>query len=220
LTEKHLKNGKSVLHRTILFVEPKSQEEVIFYGDGVSNSSTISHFSSSESTELLVPTLVSQNLDKIFLNRGKTRASGNLCLEVDKEILQVLQQVPQNDETLYGVISRLRSIKTHDEIQIMERSCLLASEAHKFCMKEIKEGMTEGQIASLFQFFCGMHNYPEMAYPPICGTGTNAAILHYHQNSQPLKNGELLLCDMGVSLDGYCSDITSTFPVSGSFTPK
>lgn len=101
----------------------------------------------------------------------------------------------------------------------MQKSGELASEAHQFCMKATQEGMTEGQIATLFEFFCGMHNYPEMAYHPICGAGTNAAILHYHQNSKMLKNGELLLCDMGASVAGYASDITTTFPISGKFSP-
>jgi len=58
-----------------------------------------------------------------------------------------------------------------------------------------------------------MHSHPEMAYQPICGSGSNAATLHYHQNSKQLFSGELLLCDMGVSVEGYSSDITTTFPV-------
>ena len=55
------------------------------------------------------------------------------------------------------------------------------------------------------------------AYTPIVAGGANACVLHYVQNDAMLKDGELLLIDAGCELDGYASDITRTFPVSGKF---
>jgi Xaa-Pro aminopeptidase len=56
------------------------------------------------------------------------------------------------------------------------------------------------------------------AYPAIVAGGANACVLHYVDNDQQLKDGELLLIDAGCELDGYASDITRTFPVNGKFS--
>ncbi|MGH8284455.1 MAG: M24B family metallopeptidase, partial [Steroidobacteraceae bacterium] len=55
---------------------------------------------------------------------------------------------------------------------------------------------------------------------PIVGGGPNACILHYRENDQVLKDGELLLIDAGCEYESYASDITRTFPVNGRFTPE
>jgi Xaa-Pro aminopeptidase len=62
------------------------------------------------------------------------------------------------------------------------------------------------------------HN-ADISYPPIIGGGANACVMHYRNNDQPLRDGELLLLDAGCELEYYASDITRTFPVSGRFTP-
>jgi Xaa-Pro aminopeptidase len=58
------------------------------------------------------------------------------------------------------------------------------------------------------------------AYTPIVAGGENACILHYVENNQPLKNGELILVDAGGEYEMYASDITRTFPVNGKFTKE
>jgi Xaa-Pro aminopeptidase len=56
-------------------------------------------------------------------------------------------------------------------------------------------------------------------YPSIVGGGVNAVILHYVENSAPLKGGELLLVDAGCEVDGFTADVTRTFPIGGAFSP-
>ena len=58
------------------------------------------------------------------------------------------------------------------------------------------------------------------AYPSIVATGANACILHYVENNQPLKDGDLLLIDAGCAYDYYNADITRTFPVSDRISPE
>ena len=60
----------------------------------------------------------------------------------------------------------------------------------------------------------------DASYHPIVGGGANGCILHYHENSQELRDGDLLLIDAGCEYELYASDITRTFPVSGRFTPE
>ena len=61
----------------------------------------------------------------------------------------------------------------------------------------------------------GVHDF---AYPSIVGSSSNAAILHYMANDRKVREGELVLCDLGGQMNGLCADITTTFPTSGKFT--
>ena len=65
-----------------------------------------------------------------------------------------------------------------------------------------------------------MHGARHPAYGTIVGSGDNANILHYTQNSDALKSGDLVLIDSGCELQGYAADITRTFPVNGKFSPE
>ena len=56
------------------------------------------------------------------------------------------------------------------------------------------------------------------AYPTIVGSGANACVLHYVDNDRTMRDGDLVLVDAGAEADLYVSDVTRTFPVSGSFT--
>jgi Xaa-Pro aminopeptidase len=60
----------------------------------------------------------------------------------------------------------------------------------------------------------------DISYHPIVGGGANGCILHYHENSDTLRDGDLLLIDAGCEYGLYASDITRTFPVNGRFTPE
>lgn len=65
---------------------------------------------------------------------------------------------------------------------------------------------------------CRMAGASFLAYPPVVAAGQNATIIHYVQNSQLAKSGEMILMDAGCEYGGYSSDITRTWPVNGQFT--
>lgn len=110
----------------------------------------------------------------------------------------------------------------------MRAAGAIASEGHKYVMRNVEPGMTEYNLAHLFkvsrdisQTFVTLNGAdPVLPYKPIVGGGTNGAILHYYPTNRPLQANELVLCDMGCSVSQYASDITSTFPVNGSFTTQ
>ena len=114
-------------------------------------------------------------------------------------------------------ISEMRLIKDKEEVKNMQDAADLASEAHMSAMRAASPGLYEHNIASVFdsQFTNGNS---EHSYPPIVASGENACILHYNENNQKLKNGDLLLIDAGCEINGYASDITRTFPVNGKFS--
>jgi len=112
----------------------------------------------------------------------------------------------------------MRLYKSRSEVAVMRRAAKLSASAHKHLMKTCKPGMREGQLAAHFSFHCQMRGTPELAYPSIVGGGDNACVLHYVDNEDELKDGDLVLIDAGCEVECYASDITRTFPVNGSFS--
>lgn len=116
------------------------------------------------------------------------------------------------------IVDEMRLFKDAEEIAIMRDSAAIAAEAHCAAMRMCRPGLFEYQIeAELLKVFQD-HGAAAPAYGSIVAGGANACILHYRENDQRLKAGQLLLIDAGCELDGYASDITRTFPVDGRFT--
>lgn len=120
------------------------------------------------------------------------------------------------DPTL--LIGEMRLHKTPEEIELMQKSANIASDAHVLAMQKCKPGMNEAQIESIIEHHFRMNGAGGAAYNSIIGGGDNATILHYIENNMTLKDGDLLLVDAGCEVDGYASDITRTFPINGKFT--
>ena len=116
------------------------------------------------------------------------------------------------------LIHEMRLHKTDEEIELMQKSADIASEAHILAMQSVKPGMNESQIEAIIEHYFRMNGAAGVAYNSIVGTGANATILHYVENNAELKDGDLLLVDAGCHYKGYASDITRTFPVGGRFT--
>jgi Xaa-Pro aminopeptidase len=101
----------------------------------------------------------------------------------------------------------------------MRTSAHIAARAHQRAMRFCRPGATEYQVMAELVHEFRSHN-ADTSYHPIVGGGANSCILHYRDNDQPLKSGELLLVDAGCEYQCYASDITRTFPVNGRFTPE
>lgn len=119
---------------------------------------------------------------------------------------------------LEHLLHDLRLYKSAAEIKVMAKAGEISCEAHKRAMKRARKGGYEYSLeAELIHTF--MENGARStAYPSIVGGGQNACVLHYIENSAPLKEGDLVLIDAGCELECYASDITRTFPVSGKFS--
>lgn len=120
-------------------------------------------------------------------------------------------------DLLYPIINDLRCIKTDSEIALMREVCSISSRAHIYAMTNCLPSFNEFQLAAVFQEYFAYAGADDHAYYPVCGGGRNASVLHYETNTDPLRDGDLVLCDMGAKKDGMCSDITCTYPVNGKF---
>lgn len=126
---------------------------------------------------------------------------------------------PQEFVALDHLLHDMRLFKTRPELDAMRESARIAVSAHKRAMKFVEPGRKEYQVmAELLHEF--RMNDADISYHPIVGSGANTCILHYHENSEELRDGDLLLIDAGCEYQLYASDITRTFPVGGRFTPE
>lgn len=117
-------------------------------------------------------------------------------------------------------VHKLRLIKSLAEINLMKKSCDIASEAINDTMAFSKPDMSEHQIYAKVDYECRMRGAEYLAYPPVVAGGERATIIHYINNNQRVPDGEMVLMDAGCEYHGYSSDITRTWPVNGRFSPE
>jgi Xaa-Pro aminopeptidase len=119
---------------------------------------------------------------------------------------------------LNHVLDDMRLYKSRAEQSSLRRAAQIAVGAHRRAMRFAGPGRMEYQVMAEVLHEFRSHN-ADMSYTPIVAGGANACVMHYRDNDQRLRDGDLLLLDAGCEHDYYASDITRTFPVSGRFTP-
>lgn len=116
-------------------------------------------------------------------------------------------------------INLMRTVKSDEEIEEMKNAIEVTREGIEFILKNIKPGRYEYQSAADFEYQCALNN-AKLAFDTIVASGKDATILHYVTNQKPLVENDLVLFDLGASVNHYCADISRTFPVSGKFTDR
>lgn len=118
------------------------------------------------------------------------------------------------------VLQRLRSIKSKQEIDLMNISVSISEKMFNRIMKFVKPGVWEYEIEAevIHEYLSNRAN--GHSFHPIVASGKNGCILHYVDNNQQCKDGDLLLLDSGVDYANYASDMTRTIPVNGKFTAR
>lgn len=113
----------------------------------------------------------------------------------------------------------LRFVKNPQEIELIKHAIKVTGEGFIEVMKKIKPGIyeyeIEGEWARSF-----ISRRCKFAYPPIIASGQNSCVLHYLQNDQNCKKGDLLLMDVGACYANYNADLTRTIPISGKFSRR
>lgn len=117
-------------------------------------------------------------------------------------------------------IARLRLTKDEDEIATMQRAADISSQAHIRAMRACKPGRREYELEAELLHGFRIQGAQSVAYGSIVASGPHSCILHHRAGDRAMREGELVLIDAGCELDGYASDITRTFPVSGRFTAQ
>lgn len=123
-------------------------------------------------------------------------------------------------ERLAPVMHRLRSIKSKRELELLQRAIDITEKAFRRVLKFVTPGVMEYEIEAeyMHEFLRdGSHGF---AYEPIIASGANSCVLHYVDNDQVCKDGDILLLDVGAVYANYNADLTRTIPVNGKFTKR
>ncbi len=117
------------------------------------------------------------------------------------------------------IVHEMRLLKSAQEIACLRQAIGISTRAHVEAMQAVREGSYEFEIEALLDGTFRRQGASAPAYPSIVASGANATILHYTENNRQMHNGDLLLIDAGAEYQGYCADITRTFPVGARFSP-
>ncbi len=115
------------------------------------------------------------------------------------------------------ILHELRLFKDPSELEVMRRAGDITGTAHVAAMRKAAPGVSEFELEALIDYTFRKHGGNGPGYTSIVGGGSNACILHYITNREPLKDGDLVLIDAGCEIDWYTADVTRTFPVNGRF---
>ena len=193
---------------TTLFVPDRDTTKEIWEGirvgvDGA-KSWPVDYTDSLQSLDSCIKELVSDGC-RVFKIPG---ASSSLDISLDENNVV---------EDLRPYIDPIRRVKSTNEIQYMKEAASIASFAHEKAMRDSRPGMGEWEIQALVEGHF-MSSLSQWSFPSIVGGGDNATVLHYKNNNQVIKSGDLVLVDAGCEVSGYASDITRTWPVNGKFS--
>ena len=126
-------------------------------------------------------------------------------------------QAPTQVHQIGAILHEQRLRKSPSEVAMMRYAAQVSAAAHVRAMQRVSPGMYEYQLGAELHHDFERHGM-ECAYGSIVGGGANACVLHYVENAQSLADGDLCLIDAGAEFEGYCADITRTFPVNGHFS--
>lgn len=118
------------------------------------------------------------------------------------------------------ILQRLRSVKENEELELMQTACNITEKGFRRVLNFVKPGVTEYEIEAEFIHEFIRNRSKGFAYGPIIASGNNANVLHYVENNQTCKSGDLILFDVAAEYANYSSDMSRTIPVSGKFTER
>jgi Xaa-Pro aminopeptidase len=160
--------------------------------------------------------------DTMYLNTNEHyRASVDTQTREDRFIKWWKANYPAHKvEKSNPILQRLRSVKEQEELDLIQNACNITEKGFRRVLNFVKPNVTEYEIeAELIHEFI-RNRSKGFAYTPIIASGTNANVLHYIENNQICKEGDLILLDVAAEYANYSSDLSRTIPVSGKYTDR
>jgi Xaa-Pro aminopeptidase len=120
----------------------------------------------------------------------------------------------------FPIMQDIRGVKEPEEIALLQTACDITEKGFRRVLGFVKPGVMEYEIEAEYMHEFLRNRSKGFAYTPIIGSGYNACVLHYIENNQACKDGDMLLMDVGAEYANYSSDMTRTIPVNGRFTDR
>ena len=170
----------------------------------------------------ILPGLV-EGRERVYYSMGRSA-------EFDGKIMGWVSRIRSKESTgavppgeftdLDHMVHELRLYKSAAELRLMRKAADITARAHRRAMQVCRGGLYEYQLEAEIQHEFATSGARCPAYPSIVGSGRNGCVLHYIENSDKMRDGDLVLIDAGCELEYYASDVTRTFPVNGRFSAE
>lgn len=160
--------------------------------------------------------------DSIYLDSNENDRKASLIRSRDYRLIDEMKSRYPLHQYLRAakIMKELRAIKTKEEVVVVQKAVDITENTFRRLLQFIKPGVTEYEIeAEIYHSFLSQRATGP-AYHSIIASGDNARTLHYINNNQVCKDGDLILMDFGAEYGGYCADLTRTVPVNGKFTTR
>ncbi|MEA3187499.1 MAG: Xaa-Pro aminopeptidase [Chthoniobacter sp.] len=159
--------------------------------------------------------------DAVYLNSNEHRRASIEAETRDSRFIRETQtRYPLHEyRRLAPLLHRLRVLKSEPELALLQKAIGITADAFARIAPLVQPGINECEIEAEFARDF-IRNRARFAYHPIVASGRNSCVLHYNQNDQPCRKGDLLLLDVGASYANYNADLTRTIPVSGRFSRR
>jgi len=213
-------------HREVLFVRETNEHIAIWEGEKltkekateVSGIQTIYWLADFDKVffDLMTET------DTVYFNTNEHyRQAVELQTREDRFILECQRKYPAHRVAKsFPILQSIRGVKEAEEIELMQTACNITEKGFRRLLDFVKPGVWEYEIeAELLHEFV-RNRSKGFAYTPIIASGNNANVLHYIENNQQCKDGDMILMDVAAEYANYSSDLTRTIPVNGKFTQR
>ena len=213
-------------HREILFLKETNDHIAVWEGEKltkvrafeVSGIKTVYWL---QDLNKVMAELMAQS-DTVHINTNEHyRASIETETREDRFTKWLLKKYPAHKvEKSNPILQRLRSIKDPIELDLLQKACNITEKGMRRVLKYVKPGVSEYEIEAEFIHEFLRNRSKGFAYTPIIASGNNANVLHYIENNQLCKDGDLILLDVGAEYANYSSDMTRTIPVNGRYSKR
>jgi Xaa-Pro aminopeptidase len=212
-------------YKEILFVRESDEHTIVWEGKKYSKEeatkvSGIANVFWTKEYDAVLTSLLEEH-EMVYLNANENERARKEVISRDERMAIALKHEfhRKSYERSAPIMQDLREIKSKEEVAIIQAACNVTDKAFRRVLSFMKPGVWEYEVeAEISHEF--IRNKSVHAYTPIIASGANACVLHYVNNNQKCKKGDLVLMDFGAEYANYASDLTRTIPVSGKFTKR
>eukprot|EP01125_Pyxidicula_operculata_P001455 TRINITY_DN11337_c0_g1_i1.p1 TRINITY_DN11337_c0_g1~~TRINITY_DN11337_c0_g1_i1.p1 ORF type:complete len:479 (-),score=113.60 TRINITY_DN11337_c0_g1_i1:125-1561(-) len=171
-------------------------------------------------TDEIDTVLKQKGINQVLVLNGQNTDSGSFH---HGATFKGIENFTVDKEKLFPVLQECRVIKTEEELKVLRYVCKVTADAHKEVMRSVRPGQAEYEMEAVFTHYTYRHGgCRHNGYTCICASGENSAVLHYGHAGAPnekiIKDGDILMFDMGGEYHCYGADVSRSFPSNGKFT--
>jgi Xaa-Pro aminopeptidase len=219
-------DSKNEAHKEVLFLKETSNLIAVWEGEKL-NKVQAFEVSGIKTVYWLnqFPVIFKQmmaDVSNVYINTNEhLRANTEVETREDRFIKQLKSDYPAHQvKKSAPIMHRIRSIKDAIEIELLQKACKITEAGVRRLLSYIKPGVWEYEIEAELAHEFLRNRSKGFAYTPIIASGKNACVLHYIENNQQCKDGDVILLDVGAEYANYASDLTRCIPVNGRFTTR